>query len=117
MYYPTINSYAYLNWFDLVRSFPTLANTISRNSLLTYKNRASYIQDRRIATLQMLHFIYIFFSTNIRTKYFKHAAHSPFFSLQNAVYFIMLPLLVPVSVTFYVQSELKYECKTPVPKG
>ena len=38
--------------------------------------------------LQMLHFIY--YSTNIRTEYFKHAAHSPFFSLQNAVYFILL---------------------------
>jgi len=27
-----------------------------------------------------LHFIYIFFSTNISTEYFKHAAHSPFSS-------------------------------------
>jgi hypothetical protein len=27
---------------------------------LTFKNRASYIQDGRTATLQMLHFIYIF---------------------------------------------------------
>jgi hypothetical protein len=27
---------------------------------LTFKNRASYIQDRRTATLQMLHFIYFF---------------------------------------------------------
>ena len=43
----------------------------------------------RTAKLQMLHFIY--YSTNIRRVYFKHAAHSPFFSLQNAVYFIMLP--------------------------
>ena len=52
--------------------------------------------------LQMLHFIY--YSTNTRTEYFKHAAHSPFFfSLQNAVYFIMLPFLVPVLFTFYIQ--------------
>jgi hypothetical protein len=29
-------------------------------SLLTFKNRASYIWDGRIATLQMLHFIYFF---------------------------------------------------------
>ena len=42
----------------------------------------------RTANLQMLSFIY--YSTNIRTEYFKHAAHSPFFSLQKAVYFIML---------------------------
>ena len=48
-------------------------------SSLTFKNRASYIQDGRTATLQMLHFIYFFFSTNISTEYFKHIAHSPFF--------------------------------------
>jgi hypothetical protein len=46
---------------------------------LTFKNLASYIWDGRTATLQMLHFVYIF-STNISTEYFKHAAHSPFFS-------------------------------------
>jgi hypothetical protein len=36
------------------------------------------------------------YSPNIRTEYFKQAAYSQFFSLQNAVYFIMLPCLVPV---------------------
>jgi hypothetical protein len=41
------------------------------------KYRASYIQDGRTATLQMLYFIY-FFSTNISTEYFKHAAQSVF---------------------------------------
>jgi len=46
---------------------------------LTFKNRASYIQVGRTASLQILHFIYIF-STNISTEYFKHATHSPFFS-------------------------------------
>ena len=58
---------------------------------LTFKNRASYIQDGRTATLHMLYFMY-FFSTNISTKYFKHAAHSPFFSskcrlFHNATFF------------------------------
>ena len=58
---------------------------------LTFKNRASYIQDGRTATLQMLHFIY-FFPTNVSTEYFKHAAHSPFFSskcrlFHNATFF------------------------------
>jgi hypothetical protein len=45
---------------------------------LTFKNCASYIEDGRTGTLQMLHFTYIV-STNISTEYFKHAAHSPFF--------------------------------------
>jgi hypothetical protein len=47
------------------------------------------------------------FSTNIGTEYFKHALYSPFFSLQNAVCFIMLTCLVPVLLTFYIEGVLK----------
>jgi hypothetical protein len=54
----------------------------------------------RTAQLTSRHCILNIYSTNILTEYFKHAAHSPFFSLQDAVYFIMLSFLVPVIFTF-----------------
>jgi hypothetical protein len=48
-----------------------------------------------------------YYSTNIDTVYFKHGIKSHFFSLQNAVCFIILTYLVPVLFKFYIQGVLK----------
>jgi hypothetical protein len=82
---------------------------------LTFRNRASYIEDRH--PLPSKHPILRIYSTNIPTEFFKHAAQSPFFSLQNAVYLIMLPFLDPVLFAFYMKVVLKFKCQILVPKG
>ena len=61
----------------------------------------------RTAPLTSKRYILYIYSTNIGTEYFKHGIYSPFFSLQNAVYFISLTYLVPVLFTFYIQVVLK----------
>ena len=61
----------------------------------------------RTAPLTSKRCILYIYSTNTRTEYFKHGIYSPFFSLQNAVCFIILTYLVPVLFTFYIQDVLK----------
>jgi len=68
------------------------------------------------APLNSKRYILYIYSTNTGTEYFKHGIYSPFFSLQNAVCFIILIYLVPVLFTFYIQDVLRLK-KIPAPKG
>ena len=60
--------------------------------LLTFKNSASYIYRTGVPLPSRCCILYIFFPATISTEYFKHAAHSPFFSTKcrlfhNATFF------------------------------
>ena len=71
----------------------------------------------RTALLTSKRCILYIYSTNTGTEYFKHGIYSPFFSLQNAVCFIILTYLVPVLFTFYIQCVLKFKKIIQAPKG
>ena len=71
----------------------------------------------RTAPLTSKRFILYIYSTNIGAECFKHALYAPVFSLQNAVCFIMLTLLVSVLFTFYIQDMLKLKKNNSGSKG
>jgi len=65
----------------------------------------------RTAPLTCKRCILYIYSTNTGTEYFKQSIYSLFFSLQNAVCFIILMYLVPVLFPFYIQDVLKLKKK------
>jgi hypothetical protein len=71
----------------------------------------------RTAPLTSKHCVLCIYSTNVGTEYFKHALFSPFFSLQNAVCFIMLTCLVSALFTFYIKDVLKLKKSNSGAKG
>ena len=79
---------------------PTIGELFSSSSHIfdPLKPNDAYIC--RTAPLTSRRYILYIYSTHIGTAYFNHAANSPFFPLQNAVYFIILHCLVPVLFTF-----------------
>ena len=76
-----------------IASDPVIFNPLTPND--HYSGRTTPLTSKRCI-------LYIY-STNIGTEYFKHGIFSPFFPLQNAVYFIILTYLVLVLFTFYMQ--------------
>ena len=84
--------------FPASLTFPILSLILLLINPLTpndhYSGRTAPLTSKRCS-------LYIY-STNIGTEYFKHGIYSPFFSLQNAVCFIILTYFVPVLFTFYM---------------
>jgi hypothetical protein len=67
--------------------------------------------------LPTTHPIFYIFLTNTRTEFFKQAAHYPFLSLQNAVYFVMPPFFGSCIIHILHTGCAKKNLKNPVPKG
>jgi hypothetical protein len=69
-------------WSTLIifRELTNVSTAYIRSGLSTFKNCASYIYIGQAYRYHPDVTFYIFFSTNISTEYFKHAAHSLFIS-------------------------------------
>jgi len=76
---------------------------LARNLVTINLYNPCVLPSRTLTSKRRIKCIYSTNITNIVTEYFKHDIYSPFFSLQNAVSFIILTYLVPALFTFYIQ--------------
>jgi len=100
-----------------IRPWPLLSKSFTHHQLSYHQHYAVCINlltpkdsySGRTTLLTSKHCILCIYSTNTGTEYFKHGIYCPFFSLQNAVCFIILTYLVPVLFIFYIQGVLKFK--------
>ena len=71
----------------------------------------------RIAQLTFKRCILNIYSTNLLTEYFKHPAYSPFFFLQDAVYFTMVSFFGSRNIHMLITGCAKILKKIPGPKS
>jgi len=103
-----ISSYFHFG-FDFVFAFvmSLLINSLTPND--PYSRRTALLTSKRCI-------LYIY-STNIGTEYFKLDIYSPFFSLQNAVCFIILNIFGSCIIQILYTGCAKIKKIIPAPKG
>ena len=107
----------FTNYKDTFRSLPCVLYVQQISFFFVNRLTPNDSYMGRTAPLTSKRCILYIYSTNTGSEYFKHALYSPFFSLQNAVCFIMLTCLVPVLFTFYIQGVQKLKKNNSGAKG
>ena len=102
---------------DIIRSVHRSSSKVSVMLVVFNPLRPTDPYSGRTAPLTSKRCNLYIYSTNTGTEHFKHGIYSPFFSLQDAVCFIILIYLVPVLFKFNIQNVLKFKKIIPAPEG